>query len=583
MNANLGELDTLRALAARLDDAPHGGRAALVAEAAELLRISRQEVYRRLRKIGWSSGRKPRADKGRISVPEDVARTAAHLVYVATRANGKQTVSITGSLDILRGNGEELADPETGEVTTLPKSAATLSRAMRRYGCHPKQLAQGRPHVHMRSLHPNHVWQIDASACVLFYLPKGQVAMMDEKAFYKNKPANLARAERERVWRYVITDHYSGAVYVHYVQAAGESSLDLTEAFLRAITLRDLDDPMHGVPLILIMDKGAANTSHLFLNLLDRLGVKYITHAVGNSRAKGQVECMQNVVECQFEGRLAFYRVAGLADLQDAADRWRKHFNAHMRHSRHGQSRNAAWLSIAEEQLRLAPTMALCRDLVNTRPKEAKVRDDMTISHKVKGYDRQDYDLRLIPGLVPSVKVMVVVNAYRAPAVDVIVDDPVEGEMIWTVEPVKKDDAGFWESAPVFGQEHKALPDTVADKRVKEIAEAAGPDRKSARAPEGVDVFADVKDAPVYVPRRGRDLGLDASRREIMPLTIVDAAMALKARLGDAWNPREHFAWLKQRYSETVPADEIESIAARLAAPEPKAGAILRVVGGDHA
>jgi hypothetical protein len=506
---------------------------------------------------------------------------AAHLVHVATRANGKRTVPLTVALEILRESGEGAVDPETGEVT-LPKSPATLSRAMRRYGCHPAMLAQGKPCSHLRSLHPNHVWQVDASACVLFYLPKGQVAMMDERQFYKNKPHNLARAERERVWRYVITDHYSGCVFLHYAQAAGESSLDLTEAFLRAISPRGLDDPMHGVPQILMMDKGAANSSHLFLNLLGHLKVRHVAHAVGNSRAKGQVEQGQNLIETQFEGRLAFFRVGSLADLQAAADRWRVHFNAHALHSRYGQARNSAWLIITEEQLRLAPSMELCRDLVNTKPVEITVRPDMSISHRVKGFDRNDYDLRYIPGLVPKAKVRVVVNAYRAPAVDVIVTDPAGEDRVWTVEPVAKTDAGFWESAPVIGQEHKALPETLADRHVKEIAAAAGADRKAAQAPAGVDVFADVRSAPDYIPRRGRDLGLDASRRETAPLSHVEAARALKARLADAWTG-ESYAWLVQRYPDGVPADEIESIATRLTAPEPKAGALLRVVGGDHA
>ena len=568
MNAALGELDTLRALAARLSDAPHGERSSLVADVARLLRCSAQEVYRRLRTVGWSSGRKRRADRGGGRVTEDVAQAVAHLVHQATRANGKRTMPMTVARDILRDNGIEGADVST----------ATLSRAMRRYGCHPSMLEQGSPSIHMRSLHPNHVWQIDPSVCVLFYLPKGGLAVMDEAKFYKNKPHNVQKIERERVWRYVITDHYSGAIYVKYVQAPGESAQSLVDVFLEAIGPRGAHDPLHGVPNILLMDAGSANTSHLFLNLLDRLGVDHRVHMPGNARAKGSVEVGNNIVETQFEGRLAFMNVRSLEELTAAAEAWRQHYNAHAIHGRTSRTRNDVWLTITEAQLRLAPALDLCRELVTTQPVMAKIRPDLSISHAVKGFGRNVYDLRTIPGVVPAAQVEVVVNPYRAPAVDVTLVGDLD-ETIWTVEPVRLDEAGFWESAAVIGQEHKALPETRADKHVKQITAAAGDDPSHKLAPLGVDVMADVMAAPEYMPRRGRDLGLDASRREIKPLTVAEAAMQLKRRLGDGWTP-DTYQWLSQRYAAGVPPTELDAIYERLVEPK-QTLTPLRVVGGD--
>ncbi|NDV21035.1 DDE-type integrase/transposase/recombinase, partial [Pseudodesulfovibrio sp. JC047] len=322
-------------------------------------------------------------------------------------------------------------------------------------------------------MYPNHCWQVDPSMCVLFYLPKGGLSVMEESKFYKNKLQNFRKTERERVWRYVITDHYSGTIYVRYVQAAGESAQGLVDVFLDAITPRGLNDPMHGVPELLVMDKGSANTAHLFTNLLDRLGVKWDTHKAGNPRAKGQVECGNNIVETKFESRLTFLRVQTVKELQVEANKWCQHFNAHAIHTRTQRTRNDVWLTITEDQLRLAPSLELCRELVTTRPVEVLVKPDMSITHTVKGFGSKTYDLRHIPGLVPRLKVGVVVNPYRAPAVDVIVHSQGE-DLIWTVEPVKMDDAGFWKSAPVFGQEYKAQPDTLADKHVAAIDEAAG-------------------------------------------------------------------------------------------------------------
>jgi len=575
MNATAGETTYLFDVRDRLLAAPHGGKSAIVTEAAQFLRCSGQEVYRRLReKAGYHSGRKTRCDRGQSCVPEAMAVQASALVRGATRRNKKKTMPITVALDILNENGRG-ADV----------SPATLSRAMRLHRCHPTMLAKGKPGSHMRSEHPNHVWQVDASICVLFYLPVGGLKVMPESEFYKNKPENLKRVERQRVWRYVITDHYSGAFYVHYVVTGGETAEALVDVFLAAIVKRGQDDPMHGVPRILMMDSGSANLSGLFLNLLDRLGVRHLTHLPGNPRAKGQVEQAQNLVETQFEGRLAFHRVTGVEQLQAAADGWRKHYNAFARHSRHGKSRNDMWLTIAEDQLRIAPALDLCRELVVTKPTEVKVRSDMTVTHSVKGYGRNAYDVRLLPGVVPGLKVSVVVNPYRAPAVDVILKDELGADAVWTVEPVQMDGAGFRADAAVFGQEFKGLPDTAADRRVKEITEAVGDtgkERQTGQAPYGLDVFADVHQAPTYLPRRGRDLGLDASRRELAPLTHVEAAKLLKARLADsgqAWTA-ESYAWLVQRWPGGVPPMDIDDIAARLCAPNTPAGAVLKVVAG---
>lgn len=569
MSAELGELDLLRDLARRLAEAPHGGKTALVDAAAKVLCCSRQEVYRRLKcLVGYTTGRKRRKDRGKCSVSAEAAQQAATFVKTAMRKNGKKTMPLTVVNDLLAAN--------EAEVNVSP---ATLARAMRRYGCHPAQLVAGRPSTQQRSQYPNHVWQVDASLCVLFYLPRSGLRVASEAEFYKNKPQNLARIEKERVWRYVISDHYSGAIYVKYIQTAGETAQALIEVFMEAIQDRGRHDPLHGVPAILFMDAGSANTSHLFLNLLDRLNVRHITHIPGNPRAKGQVESMQNVVETQFEGRLAFHRVGTIQELQEAADRWRVHYNAHAILGRHGKPRNDVWMTITEDQLRLAPSIELCRELVTTKPVQVSVKPDMTISHAVKGHGRHDYDVRYLPGLTPRCKVQVVVNPYRAPAVDVILVDDRGDESVWTVEPVVRDEAGFRMDAPVIGQEFQALPETVADKHVKAIEEVAAHGRQTGETPYSMDVFADLKDAPTYIPKRGRDLGLDAARREVAPLTITEAAMRLKKQLGSSWTA-DRYEWLRQRYPDGVPADQMETVANLLATPAAAKATPLRVMGG---
>ncbi|MFZ5659166.1 MAG: transposase [Pseudomonadota bacterium] len=571
MSALLGELDYLRDMAVRLQAARRGEKGPLVRAACTFLRCSAQELYRRLGEVGYQSGRKPRADRGRTAVPEEIARKAAGMVHVAGRANGKKTLAIKDTLEILKENGHGVVDDATGEIMPIQVSASTLARAMRRYQCHPDQLRAPSAHVSLRSLHPNHVWQIDASVCVLFYLPRGGLAVMEEKEFYKNKPQNIKRIENDRVIRYVVTDHASGAVYLEYV-AGSENAQNLTHVFLNAIQARGADDPMHGVPFNLMMDPGSANTSGLFMNLLERLQVNPVVHLPGNARVTGQVEKTHDLVECRFEGRLAFHQVADFAELNARATQWRKVFNATARHSRHGQTRNAMWLTIKEGQLRRAPALELCRDLVTTRPAEVTVRGDLTISHAIKGYGSNDYDVRYIPDIAPRQKLRVVVNPYRAPAIDVLIVDAQGTETAYTVEPKQKDGLGFYVDAPVIGESHRAQLDSPADTARKAIlqdaygtqSEREVDAKRRARTPafDGkLNIFADVErtEVPTYLPRRGTALDLPGRARETAPLTITQAAIRLKQRLGRALDKGE-FERLNTRFPHGVPEEALETL-----------------------
>jgi hypothetical protein len=133
-------------------------------------------------------------------------------------------------------------------------SNAHLGRLLRQRNLHAAAMKQAAPAVSMKSLHPNHVHQVDPSYCVLYYLPKRgggaesfiqRIAGDDE--FYKNKPQNFERAASFRVWRYVLTDHYSGTLMVRYYQSAGESVENLYD-FLLWCWSRHQNRPFHGVP-----------------------------------------------------------------------------------------------------------------------------------------------------------------------------------------------------------------------------------------------------------------------------------------------------------------------------------------------
>jgi len=252
--------------------AGHGNKEAVYAAACAELGISRATLMRALCEVSVRAARRQRSDAGDVALARPEAVLISALVMETMRKNGKRLYSIGQAVEILRSNGEiraERIDAATGEC--LPLSEGAIARALRTYSLHPDQLLKPAPARELRSLHPNHVWQIDASLCVLYYLNTTNPAemglqVMDARRFYKNKPANLKRIENDRVWSYEVTDHNSDAIFATYVLGA-ESGTNLAESFIAAIQQRGAD-PFYGVPQILMMDMGSANTSGLFSNAI---------------------------------------------------------------------------------------------------------------------------------------------------------------------------------------------------------------------------------------------------------------------------------------------------------------------------
>jgi len=84
---------------------------------------------------------------------------------------------------------------------------------------------------------------------------------------------------------------------------------------------------------------------------------------------------------------------------------------------------------------------------------------------------------------------------------------------------------------------------------------------------------------PTYLPKRGTELEtrVTVATVEIKPLSVIEAAKALRARMGSAWSA-EHLATLKADYPNGVPEAELDAIHTRLTAP---ARPGLRLVGGE--
>ena len=564
-------------VAAQAAAAPAGGKKAVYLAACQELSISLPTLYRHLDKITVKPERKQRSDAGAVSLPREEAVVISALLMVSHRKSNKRLMSIGQALDILRTNGEvraERTDTSTGEV--LPLSESAVARALRGYGLHPDQLNRATPAVELRSLHPNHVWQVDASLCVLYYLKDNSgkesgLQVMDRDKFYKNKPANLSRISADRVWSYEITDHNSSSIYLEYVMGA-ESAANLTHIFINAIQQR-VGEPFYGVPRILMMDMGSANTSGLFSNLARRLQIQLIAHAAGNARATGQVEKSRDLIERSFEAGLRLAPVSNLEELNRQARRWAKWFNANKIHSRHGRTRYEQWMSITTEQLRLAPSVELCRELLTHEPEARKVSDTLSVSFKGR-----EFDVRNVPNVMVGEKLKLAINPWVADAAMVVDTDAEGNELLISVPVVVRDDAGFREDGNVIGEDWARPADTQLDTNRKEVSMAAydastleelEAKRKAKALPFSgrIDPYKVIEQAPdrTFIPKRGTELVTNVTTSNTATARVLNAFETAKALQGMGMSmDREKSSQLRAWYPEGVPEDELQAVYDRL-------------------
>ncbi len=566
----------LASVAARLDECAHGQTGALVDDAATTLGVSRQTVQAWL-KPHRHTDRKRRSDAGSTCLTLAEAHMVSAVIMEGTRMNGKRIVALKDAVAWLRANGHviggRIIDGETGEIGLLSESA--IGRALEGYGLHPRQLLAPTPHQPLQSAHPNHTWQVDASVCVVFYLPNGGTGICDVKqaVHYKNKPDNLKAIEQFRVIRYVGTDHFSGAVRVKYYphSESGEHTVRFLAWMMAPKGNRA--DPFHGAPLQVMVDPGATSAG-LVKQFCRRMDVKLIVNQPGNPRAKGQVEQANNLWETRFESGLRFQqqRVKHFDDLNALADMFQLHFNATATHSRHGAARFAKWLEITAQQLRITADEATLLALATRAPTTCTVRGDLAIR-----FMGRLFDVKAVPGVRIRAKLLVHWHPFISETAMAVFTGEDGRETHLPLPEIALNSAGFQERAPVIGEDFKSLPDTDVDTNRKLLQQvASGTDSQksalAARRAKGyvpfdgaLNPFKAAEEAPAiaFLPRAGTPL--DVATPEIVSrvLTVTDAALRLADELGDAWQP-DYFAWLQKRYPGGIGEDQLDRLAAQL-------------------
>lgn len=571
--------DYLNNVAKKLDSVGHGQRGPILNEAQEFLGFSRQTIYRQLKQVcGWSSERKARADKGKMTVSSESLLALAAMNRESIRDNGKQTMFTTTARGILEQNGHE-----------INVSNATLNRLMRQRKLNVNAQKVANPVQSLRALHPNHVHEIDPSLCLIYYMKNKQHIMRD-RDFYKNKLENYAKV-KYKVWRYTLYDRASGIIIPWYVEAAGENQHSLFQFLMFAWSKRD-GRLFHGVPKLLYWDKGSANTASAIKNLLDHLEVKYLEHEAGNARAKGGVENANNIIETQFESRLKFQPVNSIDELNDAAIKWAEAYNSNMlpgqdtRLHRTGLSepvsRQTLWQHITAEQLRILPAVDVCKALMASREQERQVKSDLTISFKhPQAENSLIYSLKGLDGVAVKDKVTVRSLVYGDCAIQIEVPRYDGEALIYRVEPDRNfDKFGQRLDAPVIGEEYKSKGDTEIEQAAKAMDQVAYPDMtedeiKKAKqkqvAPFGGKLntlsYLDDIDHPAYFEQKGNEIETpEHLKPATTTLTLTAALMRITSEIGRKLTTDEN-KWLSVRYKDGVPEDSLDSLIRTFATP----------------
>ena len=557
-------------------DSGHGGKAAVYARYCLEFGWTRagadgepvpnlQRLYRALGKAGLCERRPTRSDAGTHSLTEFEAGEIVRWQMDNARSKGQRSmVTLQAAVEALRSSGiikAEALDPATGEIR--PLSLPAIRAAISAYGLSVELLTAPPPAMRMRVLHANHVWQVDASLCVLYYLPDdGGLQVMSEVLFNDNKPKNIKRIENERVWRYLVVDVASGSIYVEYV-FGGESGANLSQVFINAMQQRKGE--FWGVPKRVYCDAGSANTGAIFKGLCQQMGIDLQWHMPGNARATGAVEKPQDIVERNFESMLAARPVFSLADLNAAAQRWRVRFNATAVHTRHGKARLAAWHQHVVGYLKEPPSVEVCKALAHTKPQSRKVTQYKTIE-----FAGQDWDADGYPGVYRGMNVLVSKNPWSDTSIR-IVDEAAEGLKFFECPLKARNELGYWEDSPIMGEEFKSHAMTPPEIKRAELAKRSAADRELQAAsgvrtvkpmPFGgrVDPFKPLAETfmPEMFPRKADEvhpLATSGAAKVQVMLTVPEAVRSIKVRLGES-APADLYSQIKGAFpAGHVPQD----------------------------
>lgn len=537
-----------REMAMKLKTAKPAERKAILTGYRETYGISEAHLYRIAKDHGFKSGRKTRADKGIGILAEEQLEFIAATLYKCGRENKGAFMPIENAMEFAIDNGII----RRGEV-----SLATVQRQLRERAMNKQQLNAPTPHTDMRSLHPNHVHLVDVSTCIQYYLDDGGMKIMRQDEFYKNKFENFKKV-KVPLQRYILTDHFSGFMFVYYYLAAGETAENLFDFLCRAWeTKAEANFPFRGVPYCMLMDGGCrAKAKALGQGLWDGLTIDIIPGTPGNSRRQGSVEVTHNIWEEWFETRLRIDPASNIDDLNRKARGFCIWMNATREHTRTRMTRLSCWLMINREQLRELPDRAILQDLMN-KPEETR-----TVANHRISFDGREYNLKHA-NIPHGTKVTVIKNIWKYKDGIITVNYDNRLYEAQAIETLPLELGGFSAKAAIIGQEYKAQPETAtqqAKKRLDELAtgtRAPGRDAMPFAGLNAFEGFAEKVANIATIPKRGTPMEVSRTA-EAIQYPIMELFRRMRA--ADITITRDINQALRLEYGATIDGAAMDAV-----------------------
>lgn len=540
-----------RDLAYALNTKPVSDRSAVIADFQKLTGKAPATLYRIARNNGFNSDRKTREDKGvlKSELTPDQIKYIAGLIYVTGRENKGPIMPVDEALEIAFDNG--IID--RGQI-----SVSRMTALLRENQLDKGQMKAATPHTEMRSLHPNYCHLADVSVCIQYYLKNGKMGIMDERDFYKNKPDSFAKI-KQKLLRYVLTDHFSSRYLFRYYIAEGESRENLWDFLKWCWRLKsNTAINMHGVPFYLLMDAGSAQKSHAMQNFFKGLNIIIPKGKTHNPRRQGSVEGTHNIIEKRFETKLRICPAFDVDQLNSWAEDYSIWHHAARKHTRHGMTRLESWMLIKPEQLRIMPD----DEILNILYVEPEV--PCTVRNYRFSYRGLEFNVKHLPDMHHNAKIQVTINPYRWKEEQVVTvmwhDTPYEVQAIQKLDSTL---GGFSVNSAIIGQEYRAQRETPIQKSIKEINQMAYGDREPKKGDmpfEGTLVFghqAEKVSNLATLPKKGQPIEL---ARPAAPVSHPIMELFKRLRAEQITVTKDLNAELRAEFGDTVTPSDIDRV-----------------------
>ena len=344
-------VEALVDLRRRLDDLPprHAGRRALVEGAASLFGVSRATLYRALAGQFRPRGLR-RADRGeprkltRLEL-ERYCEIVAALKLRTSNLKGRH-LSTVRCIELL----EEVGVETPQGLVRISKGLlhkTTVNRYLHLWGYDHARMTRAPAAVRFEARTSNALWQFDISPSDLKEIEQPVWIDPDRKGL----PVPML---------FSVVDDRSGAAYQEYRCVYGEDVESGLRFLFNAMAPKDeAGQALQGIPEALYLDNGPIAKSGVFNTVMERLGVRVMTHVPAGrdgrrptARAKGKVERPFRTVKEAHETLYHFHKPETEAEANAWLSRFIDRYNAQP-HRREPHSRIEDWVrNLPSEGLR---------------------------------------------------------------------------------------------------------------------------------------------------------------------------------------------------------------------------------------